>query len=237
VAGAETAPSQHRVRRGDVFSTVEGVSADQSQVAGEAGFEEIYSRAGSNLGAIPWASLAANRSLVAWLDRQPARRGATCLVIGCGLGDDAEELARRGYRVTAFDVSPTAIALCRKRFPGSAVDYVVEDLFAAPSVWSASFGLVVEIRTLQSLPPSRRREAARAIARTVEPGGQVFVRCAAREADEPLTSRPWPLTRRELQAFTGGGLVETQICDEPAAPGPARMFTAIYQRPAASVAP
>ena len=182
--------SQHRVRRGDVFSTVEGVSADQSQVAGEAGFEEIYSRAGSNLGAIPWASLAANRSLVAWLDRQPARRGAACPVIGCGLGDDAEELARRGYRVTAFDVSPTAIALCRKRFPGSAVDYVVEDLFAAPTVWSASFGLVVEIRTLQSLPPSRRREAARAIARTVEPGGQVFVRCAAREAEEPLTSRP-----------------------------------------------
>ena len=156
-----------------------------------------------NLGAIPWASLAANRSLVAWLDRQPARRGAACLVIGCGLGDDAEELARCGYRVTAFDVSPTAIALCRKRFPGSAVDYVVEDLFAAPSVWSASFGLVVEIRTLQSLPPSRRREAARAIARTVEPGGQAFVRCAAREAEEPLTSRPWPLTRRELQAFTG----------------------------------
>jgi SAM-dependent methyltransferase len=237
LAGAETAPSQHRVRRGDVFSTVEGVSADQSQVAAEAGFEEIYSRAGSNLGAIPWASLAANQSLVAWLDRQPASRGVACLVIGCGLGDDAEELARRSYRVIAFDVSPTAIGLCRKRFPASAVDYVVADLFAAPSVWSASFGLVVEIRTLQSLPPSRRREAARAIARTVESGGQVFVRCAAREADEPLTSRPWPLTRRELQAFTGSGLVETQICDEPAAPGQARMFTAIYQRPAASVVP
>ena len=29
--------------------------------------------------------------------------------------------ARRGYQVTAFDLSPTAIRHCQERFPGSAV--------------------------------------------------------------------------------------------------------------------
>jgi hypothetical protein len=70
---------------------------------GEPGFEEICARAGNDPGAIPWAALAPQPALMAWLDRQRPAAG------GCGLGDDAEEVSRRGYRVTAFDVSPTAI--------------------------------------------------------------------------------------------------------------------------------
>jgi hypothetical protein len=42
------------------------------------------------------ASLAAHPALVSWLDRQPSAGGATALVVGCGVGDDAEELVRRG---------------------------------------------------------------------------------------------------------------------------------------------
>jgi SAM-dependent methyltransferase len=170
--------------------------------------------------------------LTGWLDDRPAADGQTGLVVACGLGDDAEELARRGYRVTAFDVSPTAIQKCRRRFPASPVDYVVADVFDLPSAWAGSFGLVVEIRTLQSLPPERRREAARAIAATVAPGGVAFVCTAAREPEEPLGSRPWPLTRSELDAFTGAGLLELDLRDEPPGPGRRfRTFTAIYERP------
>ena len=125
--------------------------------SGEAGFDEIYARAGSDLGAIPWAALAPQPALVAWLDRQdqygppqsqdrpgppgcqgqtrpterrdrhgppgsqgqtrPAAPGRTALIVACGLGDDAEEVSRRGYRVTAFDLVPAAIEHCRERFP------------------------------------------------------------------------------------------------------------------------
>lgn len=197
-----------------------------------AAFEEIYARAGQDFGAIPWAALAANPALVSWLDQQPAPAGHHALVIGCGLGDDAEEVARRGYQVTAFDLSPTAIRHCHERFPGSAVDYQVADLFHLPADWDGAFGLVVEIRTLQSLPLPQRADATAAIAATVAPGGRVFVRCLARDDREPPVSRPWPVSRSELRGFIQAGLREAEFADQPATGAHGRFFTASYARPA-----
>lgn len=194
-------------------------------------FEEIYARAGQDFGAIPWAALAANPVLVSWLDQQPSPTGDHALVIGCGLGDDAEEAARRGYRVTALDLSPTAIRHCHERFPGSAVDYHVADLFHLPARWNEAFSLVVEIRTLQSLPLPQRADAAAAIAATVRPGGQVFVSCLARDDGEPPVSRPWPVSRAELRGFIKAGLREAEFADQPAAEAHGRFFTAVYARP------
>lgn len=173
----------------------------------ERAFEDIYAEAGQDLAAIPWAALEPHPALVAWLDAEPG--GATALVIGAGLGDDAEALARRGLAVTAFDVSPTAIARCRERFPGSAVDYRVADLFALPAAWAGAFDVVVEIRTIQSLPPGTRAAAVAAIAGTVAPGGRAFVHCLARAEDEPAGTRPWPVAPSELAGFGAAGLRET----------------------------
>ena len=195
-------------------------------------FEEIYARAGADLAAIPWATLAPNAALTDWLDQQPPNTPeGRALVVACGLGDDAEELARRAYRVTAFDISSTAIDLCHQRFPHTAVDYRVADLFDLPTTWREAFELVVEIRTLQSVPPATRAQAAMAIAGTVAPGGRVFVRTAARAPDEPLGARPWPLTRQDLGAFTDAGLVQTDLRDEPPVAGRRfRTLTAAYER-------
>lgn len=185
--------------------------------SGEPGFDEIYARAGSDLNAIPWAALAPQPALVAWLDRQdqyrppgqdrhspPGRHGQpdpqaperTALIVACGLGDDAEEVSRRGYLVTAFDLVPAVIGHCRERFPGSAVSYEVADLFRLPGGWSRAFDLVVEIRTLQSLPLAQRADAAAIIAGTVRPGGRLFVHGLGRDDGDPPGSRPWPLSRR-----------------------------------------
>ncbi len=194
-------------------------------------FEEIYIQAGQDFTAIPWAALAPHPALVTWLDQQPQPAGDRALIIGCGLGDDAEEAARRGYRVTAFDLSPTATGHCRDRFPGSAVDYQVADLCQLPASWAATFGLVVEIRTLQSLPLPQRAEAIAAMTVPVRPGGRVFVHCLARGDDEAPVSRPWPVSHRELGGFTAAGLHETGFADQPASPSRGRVFTAVYTRP------
>jgi hypothetical protein len=65
-------------------------------------FEDLYSRAGEDTSIIPWADLTPNPNLVEWLDRQTSVSGLA-LKIGSGLGDDAEELAQRGFETTAFD--------------------------------------------------------------------------------------------------------------------------------------
>ncbi len=104
--------------------------------------------------------------------------------------DDAEELARRGFAVSAFDLSATAIKRTHECFPGSAVDYRVADLFDLLAEWRERFDLVVEIRTLQSLPVAQRAEAARAIAATVAPGGALWLFALGRDAHARGETRP-----------------------------------------------
>ena len=193
-------------------------------------FEDLYAGAGDDLGSLPWAELAPQPQLVAWLDEHRPAGGATALVVGCGYGDDAAALARRGWRTTGFDLAPTAIAHARRRFEGEGIELAVADVYDLPSAWSRGFDLVVEIRTLQSLTPDRRCDAATAIAGTVAPGGRLWVRCEARDDDAPVDRRPWPLGRRELAAFTDAGLVEASFQDATGDRG--RVFTAVYERPA-----
>ncbi len=57
------------------------------------------------------------------------------MIVGCGLGADAEFIAAWGYSTLAFDIAPTAVELARSRFPSSAVSYVPGDLLALPDEW------------------------------------------------------------------------------------------------------
>ena len=97
------------------------------------------------------------------------------MVVGCGLGDDAELLAQRGCRVTAFDVAESSIRWCRQRFPKSRVDYRVMDLFALPQDLCMRFDLVVEIYTLQSMPIEVRKRAYAPLVSLLTPGGALVV--------------------------------------------------------------
>lgn len=187
-------------------------------------FEDLYASVGGELDQVPWARLRPNAALVDWLDTRVPTGHA--LVVGCGFGDDAEELARRGYAVTAFDLSATAIDWCRRRFPMSTVDYRVANLFTA--TWERSFDLVVELYTIQSLPLAKRRQVVSAIAAPVAPGGALFVRCFARADDEPVDVRPWPVSRAELAWFTEAGLSEVELREELVSDS--RFFVGVYAR-------
>jgi SAM-dependent methyltransferase len=177
-------------------------------------FEELYATAGGEARQVQWADLEPNPSLVEWLERVEASGGALrALVVGCGLGDDAEELSRRGYAVVAFDVAPTAVAWCRRRFPASCVDYQVADVTSPPAGWVRAFDLVVEIYTLQVLPPEVRRTAMDRLAELVAPGGTLLVICRGREPDDDPGAMPWPLTRAELARFVDRGLREIRFED------------------------
>ena len=157
-------------------------------------FEYLYSSVQGDASLIPWADLSPNPHLVGWLEEQGVEElGNKTLIVGCGLGDDAETLARRGFDTTGFDISQTAIAWCQRRFPRSAVHYVVMDLFQAPGDWEKGFDLVVEAYTLQVLPPAWRKRAMEKISGLVAPGGTLLVLSRGREPIEPEGEIPWPL--------------------------------------------
>jgi SAM-dependent methyltransferase len=170
-------------------------------------FEALYVEADGAAGLIPWADLVPNPHLVSWLDENNARgEGRRALAIGCGLGDDAELLAARGFDVTAFDVSAAAIDWCKRRYPDSKVDYVAADLFESPPEWREAFHLVVEVNTLQVLPSELRPVAISAMVNCVTPGGSSLVIARGREPNDDPGSMPWPLTVSDLEPFVQSGL-------------------------------
>ncbi len=96
-------------------------------------FDSIYRDADGDHRAVFWADLEPNPFLMRWLTSSPSDPvGRTAVVVGCGVGDDAEALSEAGYEVTAFDISPEAIRLCKNRYPDTRVNYLVADLFDYP---------------------------------------------------------------------------------------------------------
>lgn len=195
-------------------------------------FEALYSGAGRDTGKIPWADRRPNANLIAWLDREQIRgQGRSAVVVGCGLGDDAELLARHGFKVTAFDVSSSAIEWAKQRFPRTSVTYAQADLFNLPAEWVGGFEFVFEAYTIQALPQLVRNQAIDAVASLCKPGGEVLVICRARGDDEPTEEVPFPVSPAEMARFDSGGLRRMAFEDffdgqDP----PVRRFRVLYQR-------
>lgn len=173
---------------------------------------------------VPWDRGEPHRLLVDWVERRRLQgHGKRAVVIGSGLGEDAEYVARHGFTTVAFDIAPTAVDAARRRFPGSPVQYVVADLLDLPVRWRGAFDLVIEIFTVQALPPGYRRQATHNAGTLVAPGGTLVVIAAARDAardandgdDGDVPGPPWPLTRREIDAFAGYGIEPVRIDNVP----------------------
>lgn len=241
------------VAEGDKFAEdpedFAGRLAAQSVSAGDptGWFERLYAAAEVGETAVPWDRRAPSPFLREWAEQRglagaagPAERppgspriAKRAVVVGCGLGHDAEFIASLGFATVAFDISPTAIATARRRFPGSAVQYVTANLLEPPAAWRQAFDLVVESLTLQALPDPPRRDAIPRLGGLVAPAGTLIVIARAREPGEPTEGPPWALTRAEIDALAEDGLEPVRIEDlnDPQLPWP-RRWRAEFTRPA-----
>jgi hypothetical protein len=173
-------------------------------------FDSIYTDAEGDHTAVFWADLEPNPYLVSWLEenRSFEHKGRKAIVVGCGVGDDAETLSEAEYEVTAFDISPEAIRLCKKRYPNTTVNYLVADLFNYPPEWAESFELVYECNTIQVLPGKYRIQARDAMISLLAPQGYLLVSCRSRLKGEQEDDIPLPLDKEEIDGFVRCGLSE-----------------------------
>ena len=165
-------------------------------------FDSIYKSANGDHTKVFWADLEPSPYLVSWLEKNPINKPSKrACVIGCGVGDDAEALSEFGFEVTAFDISVTAIELCKNRYKDTKVNYVVADLFDYPKEWFESFDVVYECNTIQVLPGDYRIKARIAMSSLICKDGYILVSCRSRNESEKENAIPLPLTKGEMDEF------------------------------------
>jgi SAM-dependent methyltransferase len=184
---------------------------------------------------LPWSGLDAHPLLVDWAHSHSiAGAGRRAVVVGCGLGADAEYLARLGFDITGFDISATAVRLAGQRFPQTTVHHRMANVLELPTTCRHAFVLLVEIITVQALPDPPRRQAIANIARLVAAGRMLLVIAAAVHDPEAPASPlpPWPLRRDEIDGFATDGLspVRVELLPAPGQPGQKR-WRAEFHRP------
>lgn len=168
-------------------------------------FEELYSKSNGDASLIPWEDGIPNPNLTQWTEKtQFSFNEKTCLVIGCGLGRDAEFLSGLGARTDAFDISESAILAAKNKFPDSKVSYFVKDLFELENL---EYDFVLESYTVQTFfEKEDRRKAAEKIAGFVSNGGHLLLIARGREEYEKTDIPPFPLSRSEIAYFENSGL-------------------------------
>jgi SAM-dependent methyltransferase len=195
-------------------------------------FERLYAQASRGEAIVPWDRDEPHQVIVDWF-RGVYGDGRRALVVGAGLGRDAEFVARLGFVTTAFDMSPSAVDTARRRHAGSPVRYVQADLLDPPAGWRHAFDLVLESLTVQSLPIAMHGSAIAAVPQFVASGGTLLVVAAGRDDDVPAgDGPPWPLLRSEIDAFASDGVqpVRVDAIADPAAPAGLR-WRAEFRRP------
>ncbi len=140
----------------------------QQRCSAAAQAAEWDTRYGERDGAM-WSGRPNGRLVDEVADLTPGR----ALDVGCGEGADAIWLARRGWTVTAIDIS--AVALCRAReaaeLAGATVDWVCGDALQPPFS-TRSFDLVS--MQYPALPKASGAASVRALLATVRRGGLVL---------------------------------------------------------------
>ncbi len=112
--------------------------------------------------------------VVSALELQP---GARVLDLCCGQGRHAVELAKRGFRVTGFDLSGYLLGLARERATGAGVEveFVQGDMRKLP--WENQFDAVVLLFTAFGYLETDEEDerALQAIRAALRPGGLLLI--------------------------------------------------------------
>lgn len=164
--------------------------------------------------ALPWHAEAADEDLLAAVSRFAAAPSAV-LEIGTGLGTLAVELARRGHRVIATDVSALALERAHARAPEASVVWIRDDVTA--STLHGRFDAIVDRGCLHALSDVQSRTYAATVTRLLAPGGVLVLKTLA-----PAAAALRSVTAHTAATLTAlfGTTFELALDDASTMPGP-----------------
>jgi SAM-dependent methyltransferase len=127
---------------------------------------------------IPWDVAEPPEALVRLVESGPVRRGRA-VDLGCGGGNYAIYLARRGFDVTGVDISPTAIGIARERArqQGVRCDFIVADVLGDLTELTGSFDFAFDWELLHHLFPEQREKYVRNVWEKLVPRGLYLSLC------------------------------------------------------------
>ena len=166
----------------------------------------------------PWEIGKPQPAMAAMLAKLPP--AGPVLDAGCGSGDLSLSLAEFGYEVLGVDFVEAAILQARekiKSLPAEAaprVGFLVADALH-PSLLRRQFGAVVDSGFYHLFDPEECRDYAEELARTIRPGGHLYLHEFAVEF--PVASMPRRVSEEELRdLFTpekGWSIKEIQLTE------------------------
>ena len=192
-----------RERMLEIYSTSENSNDPLSW------FEELYCSSQRDRRMIPWDWMEPHPFLVEWIEEN--QHTGRALVVGSGLGEDASFLHEKGWKVTAFDVSESAVEWASQLHKGKQIDWLVGDLVQPEERWKGAFDLVLEVHILQAIPEEIRNSAYRNLSPLLDRHGLLM--CIGRLAnglEEENDAPPWPLSRDFIHQI-GEGLSEVEF--------------------------
>ena len=132
-----------------------------------AGWERLW--AGTPAAQLPWRANVLEPPLADAL----AARSGRLVDLGTGDGTVAIDAARRGFRVTATDIAPSALARARERAGDLPILFALDD--ATASRLDGTFEVAVDRGLLHCLPREAWPAYARSVGGLVAPGGALLV--------------------------------------------------------------
>ncbi len=160
----------------------------------------------------PWIIDQAQPDLIATAEKGEIR-GPTVLDVGCGSGDNAIYLARRGFEVTGVDFSAKAIRIAKQKAREAevAVTFLTLDALKIGTL-DKRFDTVIDFGLFHNLGDADCRRYVRALSEVCVSKGQFLIGCLGAEAGEyPVYPNRYPPTvsKDDIRAsFSEGWKIE-----------------------------
>lgn len=182
---------------------------------------------------MPWFHPDLDQDLERALKTLSIHSGAA-LDLGTGPGTQAIALARKGFIVTASDISRTAVkkARSRSREAGVKIRFIEDDIVSTSL--EGPFDLIFDRGCFHTLAPEQRGIYTETVYNLLKAGGYLFVKCFSHR--EPGEEGPFRFTPDEIRALFESRFVVHSIEDSiflgTRRPLPQALFS-ILQKPAA----